>query len=87
MRTLLTLLALAGCTAAPVPEPTEPVPVPQALKSCPAAPVAPPDLPAIVTTDRLRAGYADQDTARRAERKRGDACASKLQLLIDWITR
>lgn len=83
MRTLLALIALAGCTTAPAPEAA--VPVPQALTSCPAAPVAPPELPAIVTTDRLRTGYADMDTARHAERKRGDACASKLQQLIDWI--
>lgn len=44
-------------------------------------------LPPIVTTERLQAGYADMDTARKAERKRGDACASKLQQLLDWITR
>lgn len=44
-------------------------------------------LPAVVTPDRLQTGYADMDTARKAERKRGDACASKLQQLIEWITR
>lgn len=85
MKRLALLLALAGCT---VPaDPVVPVPVPDALKSCPAAPATPSALPAVVTPDRFRTGYADMDTARKAERKRGDACASKLQQLLDWITR
>jgi hypothetical protein len=42
-------------------------------------------LPVVVTTDRLRAGFDALETARKAERKRGDACAAAVRQLYQWI--
>lgn len=53
--------------------------------SCPPAPAAPPLLPVVVTTERLRTGFDALETARQAERKRGDACAELLRRLNQWI--
>lgn len=88
MRFFLALLLLAGCAGTPPDPPLPPSrAVPQSLLSCPPKPADPAALPPVVTTDRLRQGLADMDTARKAERKRGDECAGKLQQLINWILR
>lgn len=82
---LFPALLVAACTQPAAPPPALIEAPPPALLRCPPPAAVPPPLPRVASSDRLAEIAVAQDQARQAERRRADICATRLQLLADWI--